>query len=172
MMCAPHNGRSTALSVLPRVAATWATGVSIVHTRGELAMDQHFDETLMSRIDFSQATTSAVAPKKETFTIERPSFALPDARSSVNNDAEKGPHTIFNMRDPSTGAEHRESLRIRAWRDKSVLEVLVNEQSAISTRLYAAEDTAGIRFFADDDHSRVDKASCSGPSESQAEIPV
>jgi len=31
-----------------------------------------------------------------------------------------------------------------------VLEVFVNERTAISTRLYAAEETVGIRFFADD----------------------
>jgi len=31
-----------------------------------------------------------------------------------------------------------------------VLEVFVNERTAISTRLYTAEETVGIRFFADD----------------------
>jgi beta-fructofuranosidase len=41
-------------------------------------------------------------------------------------------------------------MRIRAWRDNSVLEIFVNERTAISTRLYAAEETVGIRFFADD----------------------
>lgn len=42
-------------------------------------------------------------------------------------------------------------MRIRAWRDNSVLEVFVNGRTAITTRLYATEETVGIRIFADDD---------------------
>jgi beta-fructofuranosidase len=45
-----------------------------------------------------------------------------------------------------------------------VLEVFVNERTAISTRIYAAEETVGIRFFADDDAmtASVESASAVG----------
>jgi beta-fructofuranosidase len=43
-----------------------------------------------------------------------------------------------------------------------VLEVFVNERTAISTRLYAAEETVGIRFFADDNAATVESASAVG----------
>jgi len=42
-----------------------------------------------------------------------------------------------------------------------VLEVFVNERTAISTRLYAAEETVGIRFFADDSSATADVESAS-----------
>lgn len=54
------------------------------------------------------------------------------------------------MRDPKTGDESVEPLRVRVWRDNSVLEVFINDRTAISTRIYAAEETIGLRFFADD----------------------
>jgi beta-fructofuranosidase len=42
-----------------------------------------------------------------------------------------------------------------------VLEVFVNERTAISTRLYAAEENVGIRFFADDSAATEDVESAS-----------
>lgn len=54
------------------------------------------------------------------------------------------------MRDLDTGTDSRENLDIRAWRDNSVLEVFINGRTAISTRLYAAGETCGMYFFADD----------------------
>jgi len=68
------------------------------------------------------------------------------------------------MRDPETGAESAEPLRVRVWRDSSVLEVFVNDRTAISTRLYAAEETIGLRFFADDAPAGLDMMGA-GPSE-------
>lgn len=46
-----------------------------------------------------------------------------------------------------------------------MLEVFVNERTAISTRLYAAEETIGIRFFADDEQKGMQALLSSGPSE-------
>jgi beta-fructofuranosidase len=63
-----------------------------------------------------------------------------------------------------TGAEETEPLRVRIWRDNSVLEVFVNERTAISTRLYAAEETVGIRFFADDSSATSNVESASAAS--------
>jgi len=115
-------------------------------------------------IDFSRATTLAFTPATENFTIERPFFDTPESNTIINSSPEVAPHTLFNMRDPWTGEEHREALDIRVWRDNSVLEVFVNGRTAISTRLYAAEETIGIRFFADDKTSMAESA-CSGLSE-------
>lgn len=40
------------------------------------------------------------------------------------------------MQDPITGEEKEESLHVRAFYDKSVLEIFVNSRTAISTRVY------------------------------------
>lgn len=103
--------------------------------------------------DFSQATTIIFDPHSEIFTIHRPSFLLPDTRAILNSTPETAPHTLFTSFNPRTGLEETEALHIRIWRDNSVLEVFVNSRTAISTRLYAAEETIGIRFFADDDNA-------------------
>ena len=79
----------------------------------------------------------------------------------INSKPERAPHTLFTTRNPSTGAEETEPLRIRAWRDNSVLEVFVNGRTAISTRLYAAEETVGLRFFADDASATLNAESAS-----------
>ena len=103
--------------------------------------------------DCSQSTTLAFEPLNETFTIDRPSFAsLSSADSSdlINRKSEQAPHTLFVTRDPASGAEEMETLDISAWRDGSVLEVFVNGRTAISTRLYAADETFGLQFFAED----------------------
>jgi beta-fructofuranosidase len=69
----------------------------------------------------------------------------------INTSPECAPHTLFTVADPSKDDQHvEEPLHIQVWRDNSVLEVFVNGRTAISTRLYAAENTVGIRFFADD----------------------
>ncbi|KAH0270392.1 Arabinanase/levansucrase/invertase, partial [Aureobasidium melanogenum] len=108
-------------------------GLQIVHSR-----------------DFSQTTTLTFSPSRETFTIERPTFASPSCANLINSTAECAPHTLFTTIDASSGKHVEEHLHIQAWRDNSVLEVFVNGRTAISTRLYAAEETIGIRFFADD----------------------
>ncbi|GAB7325454.1 hypothetical protein MBLNU13_g09472t1 [Cladosporium sp. NU13] len=116
-------------------------GIQLVHSR-----------------DFTKTTTLTFTPTTETFTITRPSF---HKDTLVNSEPERAPHTLFITLNPTTGAEETEPLRIRAWRDNSVLEVFVNERTAISTRLYAAEEMVGIRFFADDSSatSSVESAS-------------
>ena len=103
--------------------------------------------------DDSQSTTLTFFPRTETFTIDRPS--LDSSHSShlsklINSEPETAPHTLFTSRDPVSDVEVTESLDIRVWRDNSVLEVFVNGRTAISTRLYAAEETFGMHFFAQD----------------------
>ncbi|KAK3683270.1 putative beta-Fructufuranosidase [Vermiconidia calcicola] len=100
--------------------------------------------------DFSRSTSLTFFPHLETFTVTRPSFPSPKSAELINSSPEVAPHTLFTMRDPASGAAEEETLDIRAWRDNSVLEVFINGRTAISTRIYAAEETFGIRFFADE----------------------
>jgi beta-fructofuranosidase len=97
----------------------------------------------------AQTTTISFSPNTETFIITRPSS--PDSSAQFNTTPELAPHTLFTSLNPATNELENEELRIRIWRDNSVLEVFVNGRTAISTRLYAsAEQMAGLRFFADD----------------------
>lgn len=114
---------------------------------------RHVGLRISHSVDSSQSTTLAFDPVAETFTIDRPAFSMPSSEGSaklINSRPEKAPHTLFVQRDPVIGADGMETLDIAAWRDNSVLEVFVNGRTAISTRLYAAEQTLGLQFFADD----------------------
>jgi beta-fructofuranosidase len=99
--------------------------------------------------DFTQTTTLTFSPNDETFTIERPSFASPCRGDLINTTPERAPHTLFTTVGTSN-EKVEEHLHVQVWRDNSVLEVFVNGRTAISTRIYAGENTIGIRFFADD----------------------
>nr|ARG41452.1 beta-fructofuranosidase [Aureobasidium melanogenum] len=99
--------------------------------------------------DFTKTTTLAFSPARETFTIERPSFSTLGCAELINSASEFAPHTLFTSVD-ATGRYVEEQLHLQVWRDSSVLEVFVNGRTAISTRLYAAEETIGIQLFADD----------------------
>lgn len=93
-------------------------------------------------------------PASETFQIHRPD--IQNTHSGINHDPETSPHTLFTY-IPGHGTddeEVEETLRIRALFDASVLEVFVNERTAISTRIYNASQTdcaasTKIRFFAE-----------------------
>lgn len=128
-------------------------GLQIVHSRGKitaLTRPQTYS-MLIKMTDFTQTTTLTFSPRNETFIIERPSFASPTSTDPINTAPECAPHTLFTTVDPSKNDQQvEEPLHIHVWRDNSVLEVFVNGRTAISTRIYAAEDTIGIRFFADD----------------------
>lgn len=100
--------------------------------------------------DYSRSTTLLFDQFNETFTINRPAFPVLNSSEFINSAPETAPHTLFTTRDPASGELRQERLHIQAWRDNSVLEVFVNGRTAISTRLYAAEETFGLRFFADD----------------------
>lgn len=126
-------------------------GVSIGHSRREtLSANHHSSQMLMLYIGFEKSTVMSFTPQTETFEIHRPSFSGPDSSLLINSSRETAPHTLFTMID-TNGEERTETLDIRAWRDNSVLEVFVNGRTVISTRLYAAEETFGMRFFAEED---------------------
>lgn len=127
-------------------------GISIGHSAGEKFISEPLScHVLITLIDFENATRMTFEPQNETFTISRPSFSRPDSSLLINSSPEAAPHTLFTVRSPSSGKECTETLNIRAWRDNSVLEVFVNDRTAISTRLYAADETFGMRFFAADE---------------------
>ncbi|KAH8880196.1 putative beta-Fructufuranosidase [Thozetella sp. PMI_491] len=104
------------------------------------------------RKDFSKETAIYFEPNTETFTIERPAFDTPDSALHINSAPETAAHTLFTTVDHASGETETESLEIRVWRDNSVFEVFVNERTAITTRIYAGDETVGLRFFADEEH--------------------
>jgi beta-fructofuranosidase len=82
-------------------------------------------------IDLKTSTILSWNTSTETFTVERPHPTYP----GINHGVESALHTLLTFRD-GEGNEVEETLRIRAIFDKSVLEVFVNERTAISTRVY------------------------------------
>jgi beta-fructofuranosidase len=132
-------------------------GVSIGHSRGEkLSASYHSGHILIKLAGYENATLMTFEPQNETFTISRPSFSRPDSSLLIKSSPEVAPHTLFTVSNRNSGEECTETLDIRAWRDNSVLEVFVNGRTAISTRLYAAEETFGMRFFAEDEASSIE----------------
>lgn len=56
------------------------------------------------------------------------------------------------------GDETEETLTVRAFFDKSVLEVFVNDRTVITTRIYHPSDRCfGIRFFANPSEGQSDQ---------------
>ncbi|KAJ5304266.1 uncharacterized protein N7443_003926 [Penicillium atrosanguineum] len=144
-------------------------GVSIGHTRGK---PDHSRISIMSRAnttDFANSTTMIFEPLRETFTINRPSFPGLGSALLINSSPEVAPHTLFTTRNPDTNEECTETLDIRAWRDNSVLEIFVNGRTAISTRLYAAEETHGMRFFAFNGDSSLGTVNANHPGYTELE---
>lgn len=106
-----------------------------------IMLTSHFPQC----IDLNTQTVLSWDPCTETFTIERPHPTY----LGINHGVESAPHTLFTFRDDQ-GDEMEETLRIRAIFDKSVLEVFVNERTAISTRIYLDEDRCfQLGFFAE-----------------------
>lgn len=126
-------------------------GISIIHSRGQYyGHTPDYPELLTTRIDFANTTTLVFSPQTETFTVTRPALDCKHSEELINSASENAPHTLFTMRDPSTGKGSVEPLSIRVWRDSSVLEIFVNDRTAISTRIYTAQETVGVRLFAED----------------------
>lgn len=93
----------------------------------------------------SQRTTLCFCPQKETLTIDRSkSTSIP----GFNTTPEAALHTLFRFKDSTSGAVEQEALDIRVFYDVSVLEVFVNECTAVATRLYPDEAICfGIEVF-------------------------
>ncbi|KAL1627129.1 putative beta-Fructufuranosidase [Neofusicoccum ribis] len=88
------------------------------------------------------------SPVEEDFAVERPDLVT--AGSSVKLQTEHAPHTLFTTRDASTGRETEERLQVHAFYDGSVLEIFVNERTAVTTRIYTHDArSVGLAFFAE-----------------------
>lgn len=146
-------------------------GISIGHSAGEKLSASHFScHVLITLIDYENATRMMFDPQLETFTISRPSFSSSDSSMLINSSPEAAAHTLFTVRNPGSGKECTETLNIRAWRDNSVLEVFVNDRTAISTRIYAADETFGMRFFAADKASSAEMLRTSHPGSTELQF--
>jgi beta-fructofuranosidase len=106
--------------------------------------------SLSHSADRSIRTTLSFFPRDETVTIARPSLPGPGSGELVNSKTEHAPHTLFTSLDQATGFEIEETLDLRVWRDKSVLEVFVSGRTAITTRIYAGDENFDMSFFAED----------------------
>ena len=143
-------------------------GIQLVHSQGKFhGRDGRIKQRkkirkLTPKPDFCRKTTLSFNPQTETFEITRPSFPSTsetnNSRLLINTTPELAPHTLFtSLVKPSETSDSQETrstepLTIHAFRDSSVLEVFVNGgRTAISTRLYAAEENLGMRFFVDED---------------------
>lgn len=143
--------------------ACTSIGIQLVHSEGKsslCAMTSQRNTELINSLytDDTKTTTLTFTPPTELLTLTRPSFSSPTSGNLINTLPELAPHTLFTTRDPTNNTTSTEPLHIRAWRDSSVLEVFVNGRTAISTRLYAAEETVAIRFFAEGGESKVRSA--------------
>lgn len=99
-------------------------------------------------IDYRERTTLSFYPESETFVVDRHETNV--AEMKLNTRPEIAPHTLFSYIDPVTGHVMEEKLCIRCWFDVSVLEIFINERTAISTRIYpSSSEGFGVRFFAE-----------------------
>jgi beta-fructofuranosidase len=126
--------------------------------------------TLTPDTDFTRETTLSFNPCTETFSITRPAFTStsgPLSSNLINTAPELAPHTLFTTSDDNAS----EPLTIHVFRDSSVLEVFVNGgRTAVSTRLYAAEENLGIRFFVAEDEDVGDGDGCDDGISSKSEL--
>ena len=95
-------------------------------------------------------------PQNETFRISRPPFSRPDSSLLIKSSPKAATHALFTVINSSSGEECTETLDIRAGWNTFVLEVFVDSGTVISTRLYAAEETFGMRFFTEDEASSTE----------------
>lgn len=138
-------------------------GIAVFHSEGWLHSSAHAaaPHTIVREAnrnaDVECRTELYWSPADEDFAVERPDLVL--AESSVKMQTEHAPHTLFTTQDVATGEESEERLRVQAFFDGSVLEVFVNERTAITTRVYTADARCvGLALFAEGD-AQVTKCS-------------
>ncbi|KAL1614622.1 putative beta-Fructufuranosidase [Diplodia seriata] len=130
-------------------------GIAVLHSEGSSLLRPSTGPPSALReangnADVECRTEMYWSPAEEDFSVERPDLVL--AESSVKMQTEHAPHTLFTTRDVSTGAESEEKLRVQAFYDGSVLEVFVNERTAITTRVYTSDARCvGLALFAEGD---------------------
>ena len=82
-------------------------------------------------------TSISFSPTQEILTIDR-SHSTPF--ENINTCPEQGAFTLFRLRDPVSGEESWEELRLRVFSDGDVLEVFANERFALGTMVYSDTD--------------------------------
>ncbi|KAJ6109804.1 Glycoside hydrolase family 32 [Penicillium sp. IBT 16267x] len=144
------NGHLAKSSLTARVASASATCLPLRTNRWELQAAFSVGQSckrvgfeIAHSADFEHCTTLAWDSNSETFTIDRPPVG-----QEINHGQESAPHTLFTYLVNQTEVE--ESLKVHAFFDHNVLEVFVNERTAITTRVYHPSDRCfGVRFFAE-----------------------
>jgi beta-fructofuranosidase len=102
--------------------------------------------------DASQSTTISFHADTETMRVERP-----DSRHlhpEISTFPEMAPFTLFTLKDQQ-GTPTRETLDLRIFFDKSILEVFINGRCTITTRVYPATKRCwGVEFWAEDERQQ------------------
>jgi beta-fructofuranosidase len=136
-------------------------------------------DNLITTLDQNQKTMLFWDPLRETFQVDRPDLTnTPLGGRNINHAPEITPHTLFTTISAasqpekhmtlaklfsffSKSVETEEPLRIHALLDTSVLEIFVNERTALTTRIYQAGEKdggkpacVGLQFFAEEDGAR------------------
>ncbi|KAL3450779.1 glycosyl hydrolase [Aspergillus insuetus] len=135
--------------------------------------------------DRDQKTVLFWDPLRETFQVVRPDLTnTPLGSRNVNHAPEITPHTLFTTVSAASQTEKQttltklfsffsklseteteEPLRIHALFDTSVLEIFVNERTALTTRIYQVGEKGekpvcvGLQFFAEEDGARETSSS-------------
>ncbi|KAL2788060.1 glycosyl hydrolase [Aspergillus keveii] len=136
--------------------------------------------------DRNQKTVLFWDPLYETFQVHRPDLTnTPLGSRNINHAPEITPHTLFtsvsaapqpemqttlmklfSFFSKASGTETEETLRIHALFDTSVLEIFVNERTALTTRIYQVGEKdggkpacVGLQFFAEEDGARETSSS-------------
>ncbi|KAJ5313767.1 uncharacterized protein N7443_000651 [Penicillium atrosanguineum] len=140
---------STSDACLPLTTSRWEIGSEILVSQSCERVGIEIAHTA----DFKHCTILVWHPRSETFTIHRPSLESPD----INHGHESALHTLFTSVNEQ-GEETEETLKVRAFFDRSVLEVFVNDRTVITTRIYHPSDRCfRVRFFAESTEEQSDQ---------------
>ena len=92
-------------------------------------------------------STVAFHSERETISVGR---IQSTPHVTIDSNTEAGPFTLFSLRDPVTGEEKQEDLRLRIISDGDFLEVFANDRFALATKIYSGDpvEHGGILILA------------------------
>lgn len=92
--------------------------------------------------DAANFTEIFFSPRSEEIIVNRPIQPKSHKASEANDRQERGPHTLFRLRED--GVSRWEDLELRVFRDGQVLEVFANDRFALATMIYVDDEEDGV----------------------------
>ncbi|KAH7186679.1 hypothetical protein DER44DRAFT_619941, partial [Fusarium oxysporum] len=87
-----------------------------------------------------EATDIYFQPNEERIIVDR---SRSSSQDGIMRCSERAPHTLFTLGfPPPDDRSRRENLEFHVFYDASILEVFVNERTAVSTRVYPQSGTS------------------------------